>query len=66
MIRIRRKELASKLAVAPTTVSSWKTRYPDFPQPVGRYYDLDAVLNWKAKHDAEQSDSGKSIPESSP
>lgn len=64
MKRIRRKDLARKLLVAPSTVSSWKTRYPDFPKPIGRYYDLDAVLEWKAKHDAEQSDAGKGIPES--
>jgi phage terminase Nu1 subunit (DNA packaging protein) len=49
--RVRRRELARILGVSVTTVSSWKTRYMDFPLPIGRFYDLDAVLDWKARHD---------------
>lgn len=61
-MKLRRNEIARKMGVAPTTISSWKTRNTDFPQPVGRYYDYEAVTKWKAEHDAKQSDTGKSIP----
>ncbi len=44
--RMKRDDLARYLGVAPATVSSWKYRHPDFPQPVGRYYDIDAVIKW--------------------
>jgi hypothetical protein len=46
MERVKRKELATYLGVAVTTISTWKSRYANFPSPVGRYYDLEAVLNW--------------------
>lgn len=50
MRRVRRKELASMFGVSVSTVSSWRTRYSDFPQPIGRYYDFYAVAKWRAKH----------------
>ncbi len=59
--RVRRYELARRLVVSANTISSWKYRYPDFPQPVGRYYDLAAVTEWKAKHESKESDAGKGI-----
>ena len=46
MERVKRKELATYLGVAVTTISTWKSRYANFPSPVGRYYDLEAVLDW--------------------
>lgn len=63
--RVRRYELARKLIVSPNTISSWRSRYSDFPQPIGRFYDLDAVLKWKREHDRKESASGKSIPRAS-
>jgi uncharacterized protein YjcR len=59
--RVRRYELASHLAIAPTTISTWKSRYLDFPQPVGRFYDLEAVKKWKAQHDDKESHTRKGI-----
>lgn len=59
--RVRRYELAQRLIVSPNTISSWRFRYADFPQPIGRFYDLAAVTEWKAKHEHKESHVGESI-----
>jgi predicted DNA-binding transcriptional regulator AlpA len=42
--RIRAHEIAERLGVArPQVVHTWRRRYPDFPQPVGR---LRQALVW--------------------
>lgn len=52
---VRREELARHLIVSPNTISSWKLRYEDFPQPIGRYYNVAAVNEWLRNRTEVQS-----------
>lgn len=48
-------ELAAEHGMAPQTVSNWRRRYDDYPEPLavlksGSVYDRRAVAIWRADH----------------